>query len=104
MAVSLDVIYHLIENTVFHEYMNALFQSSHKWVVIYSSNTTQEEFDKLYPTSRAVHVKHRRFSDWIACHAMEWKEVGQAPNRYPFQQEDPTNTAFAEFFAYEKQK
>lgn len=102
LALSLDVIYHLVEDDVFDAYMHALFRSSHAWVVIYSSNMTDAEFVQCHSSNPALHVKHRRFSDWIEVHAPSWRLLERTPNRYPFRPEDPARTAFAEFFAYKK--
>ncbi|MBF0231573.1 MAG: class I SAM-dependent methyltransferase [Desulfamplus sp.] len=41
LTLSLDVIYHLIEDSVFAGYMNRLFDSSNKFVAIYSSDTDE---------------------------------------------------------------
>ena len=38
LSLSLDVIYHLIEDEVFNSYMKQLFDSSKKFVIIYSCN------------------------------------------------------------------
>ena len=37
-VLSLDVLYHLVEDHVFDRYMASLFDGAQKWVVIYSSN------------------------------------------------------------------
>ena len=51
-AISLDVIFHLVEDHVYRDYMDRLFDSARKYVVIYS---TIEESRRL--TLR--HVRHR---------------------------------------------
>lgn len=56
LAISLDVIYHLIEDKVYENYMKQLFDSATRFVIIYAWDV---ESDKEY------HVKHRKFSDWI---------------------------------------
>ena len=56
LTISLDVIYHLLEDNVYNLYMKNLFDSSEKYICIYSSN-----YDKI----DAMHVKHRKFTDWI---------------------------------------
>lgn len=42
LTLSLDVIYHLIEDNVFFTYMDRLFDSSTKFVIIYSLNTDRQ--------------------------------------------------------------
>src|SRR5262245_35280817 len=39
LGLSLDVIYHLVEDDVFDKYMRLLFDASTEYVIIYSSNT-----------------------------------------------------------------
>lgn len=55
-VMSCDVLYHLIEPTVFDEYMNNLFDMSQKFVVIYAPNMNFNE---------CVHVKKREFVNYI---------------------------------------
>jgi hypothetical protein len=91
-ALSLDVIYHLVEDAVYEDYMRRLFGAARRCVVIYSS-----DIDKL--DGGAPHVRHRRFSDWIARHAGEWALLRHLPNRYPYR-DDPNEGSFADFFIY----
>lgn len=56
LTMSLNVIYHLIEDDTYHIYMKRLFSSSKKYVYICSCN-----FDKSY----ANHIKCRKFTDYI---------------------------------------
>ena len=41
LSISLDVIYHLVEDSVFNSYMRKLFEAANKYVIIYSSNYDQ---------------------------------------------------------------
>lgn len=93
LAMSLDVIYHLVEDDVFEAYMNALFDASHRWVIIYSSNTDE-------PTPEP-HITHRTFGDWVAGHRLSWRLVKRIKNRFPYDSQDPDFTSFADFFVYE---
>jgi hypothetical protein len=77
-VLSLDVIYHLVEDHVFDRYMATMFDSARNWVVIYSSNF--EGVDEQH----AEHVRHRRFTDWIAANRPEWECVETVKNRFPF--------------------
>lgn len=53
LTLSLDVIYHLLEDDVYRRYLDDLFGASHRHVIIYSSNREDP--------SGARHVRHRRF-------------------------------------------
>jgi SAM-dependent methyltransferase len=97
LTLSLDVIYHLIEDSVFDAYMRRLFGASEKFVVIYSSN--DESLNQRYG---GYHVRHRQFTDWIDRNAHGWRLVESVPNRYPYLEFDPDNTSLADFFFYRK--
>lgn len=53
VAMSLDVVYHLVEDEVFEAYMNRLFHSAERFVVIYST-----DFHGEWPAVSS-HVRHR---------------------------------------------
>lgn len=93
LCLSLDVIYHLIQDEVFETYMQNLFAHSACFVGIYSSNK-----DELH----ATHVKHRRFQSWIEQNAPQWQLYKFVPNAYPFNPKNPDNTSFADFYFYKK--
>lgn len=94
LALSLDVIYHLIEDDVYEKYMQRLFASSSQYVCIYSSN-----YDKII----AEHVKHREFTKWISQNAgNEWKMERFIKNEFPYSEEDGDNTSFSDFYFYKK--
>jgi hypothetical protein len=95
LALSLDVVYHLVEDAVFEAYMRSLFEYAGRYVVIYSSN-------KIEP-SGVPHVRHRRFTDWIQANAPQWKQCGFVPNRYPEDQKRPDDTSFADFYFFQLQ-
>lgn len=95
LTLSLDVIYHLVEEKVFEDYVNTLFDSAEKFVIIYSSNTD------VTIANQASHVKHRKFSAWIEKHKPAWKLRTHIPNKYSFTG-DPKTGTLADFFIYEK--
>jgi SAM-dependent methyltransferase len=93
LALSLDVIYHLVEDEVFNAYMRTLLEHAGRFMAIYSSN-------KVEP-SGVPHIRHRRFTDWINVHAPQWKQSGFVANRYPLDPKRPDNTSFADFYFFE---
>lgn len=46
LALSLDVIYHLIEDEIFEKYMKDVFRASTKYVIIYSTDF-EKSFSKI---------------------------------------------------------
>jgi hypothetical protein len=95
LALSLDVIYHLVEDPVFHAYMHRMFSVARRYVVIYASN-----YDGL---TQALHVRHRKFTTWIAENAPEWQPDGVVANRFPFDPKRPDETSHADFYFFVRQ-
>ena len=93
LTMSLDVIYHLVEDDVFNDYMEQLFDSSERFVIVYSSN---------YDERSALHVRSRKFTEWIEENKPDWKLLDHLKNRYPFDPADPDNTSIADFYIYQK--
>jgi SAM-dependent methyltransferase len=99
LTLSLDVIYHLYEGTVFNAYMRMLFGASTRYVIIYSSNYV-EDVERV-----SIHVKHRRFTTWIDQNEPGWKLSQHIPNRYPPTSgpyKDLSITSPIEFYIFEK--
>ncbi len=93
MALSIDVLFHLVENDVFHEYMTNLFDAATRYVVIYSSNLET-------PTN--YHEKHRNFEPWVADNRHEWHLARTIENGYPYDPNDPDDTSRSDFYLFEK--
>jgi len=93
VALSLDVIYHLVEEETFEHYMNVLFGSARKYVIIYSSDVDGGE------ALGGAHEKHRRFTPWIKQHRVDWKLVERIPNAYPYE-ERTGQGSLADFYVY----
>lgn len=93
MSMSLDVLYHLVEDEVFERYMQQLFESSTKYVCIYSCDFEEDIAD---------HVRCRKFSEYVSQKFSSWKLINYIKNRYPYDLNDVDNTSFSDFFFYEK--
>ena len=95
LALSLDVIYHLVENKVFEDYMRMLFGAAERYVIIYSSDTEDNRGNET------THVRHRNFTRWIRENIEGWQLAEHLPNRYPYRG-DYRSGSFAEFYIYKK--
>lgn len=93
LALSLDVIYHLVEDPVFEQYMNQLFDAGSRFVIVYSSN---------YDERPVPHVRNRKFTDWVSDHRPEFRLTHHQPNPYPFDPDQPSTTSFADFYVFER--
>lgn len=94
LALSIDVVFHLVEDALFAQHMMALFAHATRFVLVYSSN-----FDMTWP---APHVRHRRFTDHVAATQPAWQLLAHQANPYPFERARPEDTSFADFFLYGK--
>lgn len=94
LALSLDVIYHLVEDRVYQEYIEELFSLSCNFVIIYSSD--EENISSM------AHVRHRNFSKYVENNIDNWVLVKKIPNQYPLDPDDMDETSFADFFIYER--
>jgi len=92
LVLSLDVIYHLIEDQIYNNYMTHLFNSAKKYVIIYSSN-----FDGK---GDVPHIKHRNFESWVKSHFPNWSMIEKIDNPYPFDPKDSDNTSNADFYVF----
>lgn len=92
LAISLDVIYHIIEEDIFSSYMSHLFRAANKFVIIYSTN---------YDSKQTFHVKHRNFTKWIDKNVQSWQLIETIKNEYPPKSDDEYTSA-ADFFIYQR--
>jgi SAM-dependent methyltransferase len=95
MTISLDVIYHLVEDSVFEAHMAALFDRADRYVALYSSDTDENR------DIQGPHIRHRRFSAWIAANRPGWVLATRIKNRLPYEG-DSIGASFADFFFYAK--
>lgn len=89
LALSLDIIFHLVEDETFHTYMTQLFQMASDWVIIYSSNSEEPFGDGT------VHCRNRKFTTWVEENTDGWSFVEKIDNIYPKQ-------SVADFYVYKK--
>jgi hypothetical protein len=94
LALSLDVIYHLVEDETFDGYMRQLFAAASKHVIVYAS-----DFDSDWPNP---HVRHRKFTRWVESNQPDFALTKTIENRYPYSGKDPDNTSFANFYIFSK--
>ena len=85
-SLSLDVIYHLVEDDVFDLHMRQLFYSS-QYVIIFSTNFN----DRFYPNQ---HVRNRKFTEWIDQNILNYRFLKKINNENKLSKVD--------FYIYEK--
>jgi hypothetical protein len=92
VTLSLDVVYHLVEDAVFEAYMGHLFDAAEKMVIVYASNKDEAQ--------RVPHVRHRWFTGWVQANRPGWRLLERIPNRYPETLADGGEVSFADFYVY----
>jgi SAM-dependent methyltransferase len=92
LALSLDVVFHLVEDAVFEQHMRHLFDAGRRFVVVYSS-----DFDG---PGMAAHVRHRNVSAWVASHLPAWERTSVVEN--PHTEHDDGTPTIAKFLVFER--
>jgi len=95
LSLSLDVIYHLLEDEIFENYMRTLFKAANRYVIIYASDSEDNA------GCEGTHVRHRKFTKWIKENVSNYKLIEHIPNKYPYEGDYRTGS-FADFYVYEK--
>lgn len=95
LALSLDVVYHLIEDGIFEAYIARCFDSAEKFVIIYASNHDRNPF------WQKKHVRHRNFGKWVSQHRPEWKLIA-THMRKDHLSPATAATSFADFYVFSK--
>ena len=93
LTLSLDVVYHLVEDTLYDTYMRRLFGSADRYVIVYSSNY-DESRDLTVP-----HIRHRNFVEWVSHNYPDWNLLRHVPNKYPYKG-DASEGSFADFYVF----
>ena len=90
LAISMDVIFHLVEEEIFVRYMDELFRGATGHVIIYSTN-----FDRSYP---APHQVDRQFTTYLEKRMPAWELIQTQVNPYKGKEVQ------ADFFVYANKK
>lgn len=96
LGLSLDVIYHLVEDTVYESYLGNLCRSASRFLIVYTSNV--DSYDPAIP-----HVRHRAVVADIERLHPEWTLIRTVSN--PFTMEHDSSDqygSFADFHLFEQ--
>ena len=88
LTLSLDVIYHLVEDPVFEEHVSSLFNLSSRYVIVYSTNVNRR-YD-------SPHQVDRRFTDYIEQRIRGWELIDVLVNPHKGAETQ------SDFYIYEK--
>jgi hypothetical protein len=94
LSLSLDVIYHLVEDEVYQDYMRWLVDAAERFICVYSSNVNLP--------GHVPHVRHHCFTEWFETHATDWKLTRHVHNSFPYDFNHPDETSWADFYFFER--
>ncbi|MFE2428919.1 class I SAM-dependent methyltransferase [Streptomyces sp. NPDC059373] len=100
LALSLDVIYHLVEDDLYEMHLSQVFGAAERFVVLYASDS--DTLTAQGPTP--PHVRHRPVPRDVAQRFSRWRLRERVLNRHPCTDSTRPDTSFAEFLIYEPQK
>jgi len=99
LSLSLDVIYHLIEDDIFEDYMFKLFNSSNEFIIIYSSD------GDIILDNISSHIFDRNFTKWIEKNIKNFNLIEKINNKYKYNDmRDNLNSSISNFFIYKNTK
>ena len=75
LTISLDVVYHLVEDRIYDRYLFDLFGASRRFVIVYSSNKAE--------ATRVPHVRHREFTADVKRRFNDFRLVRTIENPQP---------------------
>jgi hypothetical protein len=73
IVLSLDVVFHLVEDEVCELYLEHLFAAARSFVIVYSSDVDD-------PGTSPPYTKHRHYTRWVTEHLPDWTIIAQEPN------------------------
>jgi SAM-dependent methyltransferase len=92
LAISLDVIFHLVEQEKYELHLRQLFGSSNKWVIIYGIDS-----DAFFPEP---YSKPRKFSSWVQENLNDWSLDIVIENEYPVG--SGSSSSWADFYIFKR--
>jgi glycosyltransferase involved in cell wall biosynthesis len=95
LSISLDVLYHIVEDDIYNAHMRDLFGLSNRFVIIYANNTDIQNNNKSY-------LRFRKFTNWVKDNLSEWTLSGFIPNQYPYDPEFGKTTSICDFYFFSK--
>jgi len=97
LTLSLEVIFHLLEENLYFEHMRILFNTSKRFIIIFSSNS-DDNIDYF-----GTHMRQWRFTDWVDQNQPGWNLTQHIHNKYPYNKETKEGS-ISDFYIYEKNK
>ena len=97
LAMSLDVIYHLVEDDVYERHLRHVFAAARKYVALYTSDADDPAMSGRF----AAHLRHRPVLRDVKERFPEWRLLERIDNPHPYRTEGPSGS-ISDFFIYER--
>lgn len=91
-AMSIDVLFHLVEPEIYKTYLHHLFSCASRIIIIYAANENIER--------KSIHEYYRNFTGYIEKHFQGWKLLEVIKNKYPAKNYADESGSLADFFIY----
>lgn len=95
LALSLDVLYHIIDEQEFETYLKNLFALSNRYIIIYAPDHGQDK-------ETSAHVLYRPFTEFINTVFPNWKLIEHIKNKYS-EFDANGHSSDSDFFIYGQQ-
>ena len=95
LALSLDVIYHLVEDDIYRSYLRDLRAATSRYLIVYSTN----RWSLLW--RRDVHVRHRRFVPDLLRDG-DFRQIGYVRNPHRRRTREHRKRSKSDFFMFER--
>jgi SAM-dependent methyltransferase len=94
LTLSLDVLFHLVEDAVFDSYLDDVFSSADRFVILFTSDS-----DRFRAPRQTPEVKHRPVPRIVRERFPDWQLVEERANPRPYDG-DAMSSSFANFYVY----
>lgn len=86
LVLSLEVVFHLVDDEVYEKTMHDMFTTAKRYVIVFSSNEDERASE--------IHVRHRRFTEYVEETFPEYELVEYVEN--------PFEDRVSDFYVYER--
>jgi len=95
-AMSIDVLFHLVEADIYQKYLHHVFETADRIVIIYAADFELPQ--------RSPHELYRSFTKYINSEFPDWRLDKFIKNDYPSATYDDEKGSLADFFVYRRIK
>jgi predicted TPR repeat methyltransferase len=99
LSISMDVLFHLIEDGLFASHLDVLFASSMNLVLIYGYDSDEDPSRGAFKAQ--PHMKYRKFTGYISKRYNDFELIRVIKNKYPYNLDKKTSSV-CDFYLYKK--